>query len=302
MDNFLLINFKLNRELDTFVQENIYNYDITGFEIDDPLEKRQLLLEMPEWEMTDMTFEDEGNISYGVYFTDDSSGCDEAAKMIAFFEKKIQGFSYEENKIDNSNWEEEWKKTYTSFPIGDRIWIKPSWEEDTVDNKIVIEIEPKTAFGTGTHETTSLCMEYVENEDFSGKRILDIGCGSGILSILASKLGADHIDACDIDEFALENAIDNSRINGVNNVDVFYSNLFSAVDGKYDLIFANILAEILVVMLDEAQDHLNKGGRLILSGIILEKVELVRDKLKEKGFNIEDEIVKGEWALIAACK
>lgn len=300
MDDFLLISFKLKRELDQMVQSSIYNFDITGFEVDDPVEKKQLLEEMPEWELTDIKIEDDGFISYKVFFVDDLKGEEAMNQVIIFLQSLVPDFEYDFEYIDNSNWEDEWKKSYSAFPIGKKIWIKPSWEEKVPEDKIVIEIEPKMAFGTGEHETTSLVMEYVEDMDMTGKDVLDIGCGSGILSILASRLGASHIDACDIDQLALDNAKDNTRINKAKNVEVFYSDLLSQAKGPYDLIFANIIAEILVKMLEDVDDYLKEDGMLVLSGMILEKVDLVKDKLLEKGFKIVDKIEKGEWALLAA--
>ncbi len=300
MKDFLLISFRLKRELDETVQNAIYNFDITGFEVDDPIEKRELLAKLPEWEISEIEVKDDGYINYKVFFEDDDQGENAMNQVVIFLKSLIPDFSYDFEYIDNSNWEDEWKKSYTSFPIGDKVWIKPSWEEGAPEDKIVIEIDPKMAFGTGTHETTSLCIEYAQNLDLKGKRVLDIGCGSGILSILASKLGASSIDACDIDQFALDNAKENTKINHAENVKVFYSDLFSAVEGKYDLIFANILAEILLEMIDQAQAYLNDGGVLVLSGIILEKKDLVKERLLAKGFKLVEEIEKGEWALLVA--
>lgn len=300
MKDFLLISFRLKRELDETVQNAIYNFDITGFEVDDPIEKRELLAKLPEWEISEIEVKDDGYINYKVFFEDDDQGENAMNQVVIFLKSLIPDFSYDFEYIDNSNWEDEWKKSYTSFPIGDKVWIKPSWEEGAPEDKIVIEIDPKMAFGTGTHETTSLCIEYAQNLDLKGKRALDIGCGSGILSILASKLGASSIDACDIDQFALDNAKENTKINHAENVKVFYSDLFSAVEGKYDLIFANILAEILLEMIDQAQAYLNDGGVLVLSGIILEKKDLVKERLLAKGFKLVEEIEKGEWALLVA--
>ena len=300
MKDFLLISFRLKRELDETVQNAIYNFDITGFEVDDPIEKRELLAKLPEWEISEIEVKDDGYINYKVFFEDDAQGENAMNQVVIFLKSLIPDFSYDFEYIDNSNWEDEWKKSYTSFPIGDKVWIKPSWEEGAPEDKIVIEIDPKMAFGTGTHETTSLCIEYAQNLDLKGKRVLDIGCGSGILSILASKLGASSIDACDIDQFALDNAKENTKINHAENVKVFYSDLFSAVEGKYDLIFANILAEILLEMIDQAQAYLNDGGVLVLSGIILEKKDLVKERLLAKGFKLVEEIEKGEWALLVA--
>lgn len=302
MDDFLLISFKLKRELDNIVQNSIYNFDITGFEVDDPVEKKELLTQTPEWELSDIEIKDDGYIKYKVFFVDDEKGEKAMNEVIIFLKSIDPNFNYEFEYIDNSNWEDEWKKTYTSFPIGDKVWIKPSWEQDATSDKIVIEIDPKMAFGTGTHETTSLCIEYAQNLNLQSKKILDIGCGSGILSILASKMGASQVDACDIDELAIENAIDNIKINKVKDVNVFYSDLFSQVDGKYDVIFANILAEILLEMIDKSFDYLNDRGMLILSGIILEKKDLVKNRLIEKGYTIKNEIEKGEWALLVALK
>lgn len=302
MDDFLMLSFRLDRQMKDFVENSIYNFDIAGFEVDDPVEKRELLAQSPEWDLADLPLDDDGNISYKVFFTDDEKGEKTLNEFVIFFSTGIPGFEYDFKYIDNSNWEDEWKKSYKSFPIGNKIWIKPSWEEEIPAGKICIEIEPKMAFGTGTHETTSLCMSYVENWNLAEKRVLDIGCGSAILSILAKKLGAKEVDACDIDPLAIENAKDNCKINGVEDVNVFYSDLFSEVEGVYDLIFANILAEIIMTMLDEVDDRLNQGGKMILSGIITSKAQMVIDKLEEKGFEILDHLEKGEWALIACRK
>lgn len=299
MENFLLLTFKLERKYKDLIQYNIYDYENIGFEVDDPIEKRQILSNMPEWEISEIKIEDENIISYGVYFEDSESGQIELDRLVSFLNERIPNFKFEKLIIDNSNWEEEWKKSYKGFEIGNKIYVKPSWEEANVDDKIIIEIDPKMAFGTGTHETTSLCMEYVENQDFSDKKVLDIGCGSGILSILAKKLNAKKVDACDIDEIAVSSAKENAKINDVS-INVFESNLFSNVKDKYDTIFANILAEIIVEMLNDVKSYLNEDGIIVLSGIIKEREELVVSKLKEIDFEIFDTKYKNEWVLISA--
>lgn len=300
MNDFLLIKFSLDRKFDDFIQNSIYNYNIIGFEVDDPREKLKLIENLPAWEVSDLKIVDDGKIKYGVYFTKDDEGKAELDRLVEFLENSVSDFKYSFEHIDNSNWEDEWKKSYTSFEIGNRILVTPSWEDIHETDRVVIEIDPKMAFGTGTHETTALCMEYVENEDLTGKRILDIGCGSGILSILASKLGAKSVDACDIDPIALESANENIKINNTSNVSVFYSDLLSEVEGKYDVIFANILAEIIVILLEDVDKYLEKNGILILSGIINPNAHLVIEKLKEINYDIVDGIVDGEWTLISA--
>lgn len=299
MESYLLLKFTLDRKFDDFIQSNIYNFENIGFEVDDPIEKQNLLLELPEWEISDIKVVDNGTISYGVYFEESDLGKSELERLRTFLTENIENFKSEELFIDNSNWEEEWKKSYKSFNIGNKIFIKPSWEERPETERIVIEIDPKMAFGTGTHETTSMCMEYVEDDDFTGKNILDMGCGSGILSILAKKLNANQVDACDIDEIAISSTNENSVINNVE-LNAFVSDLFSNVKNKYDVIFANILAEIIVVMLDDVDKYLNENGILILSGIIKEKEQLVKEKLEATGFKVIDTKYKNDWVLISA--
>lgn len=302
MDNFLLINFKAHRKYDDFIQSTIYNFDIIGFEIDDPIEKMELIKNLPEWEVSDLVFDDLDTISYGVYFSDDEKGIKQSKNLLDNLFQKIKNLQYESKIIDNSNWEEEWKKSYTSFTIGEKILVKPSWEDVNTNREYVIEIDPKMAFGTGTHETTSLCMEYVENMNFKDKSILDIGCGTGILSILSSKLGALEVDACDIDELAIESTKENSEINNVKNVKSFYSNLFSDTQGEYDIIFANILAEILVEMLKDAKNYLTDNGKIIMSGIVEGREKIVEEAIEKYGFKLIDKIKKNEWYLLVVEK
>lgn len=299
MDKFTKISFKVNRKENEIIEANIYDYQNLGIEIEDPEEMRQLLSELPEWELTDMEINQNENIKYSVFFESNEEGKEELNRFIEFLENNISDIEYSIEEIDNSNWEDEWKKSYKSFEIGHNILIKPSWEEAEETDRIIIEIDPKMAFGTGTHETTSLIMEAVELFDLDGLDIIDIGCGSGILSILAKKLGAKNVDACDIDEIAIESAKENSRINNVE-INPFLSNLFSNVKGKYDIIFANILAEILVDAIKGADEYLKEDGIIFLSGIIREKEELILLNLEKYDYQVIDIIRKGEWTLISA--
>lgn len=299
MDNYYLIKFKLDRKYDEFMQLKIFDFNTIGFEIDDPIEKKAILRELPEWDISEIELIDEKYISYGVYFEDSIKGLQELDRFVDFMNRNIEDFQYKKQLIDNSNWEEEWKKSYTSFEIGNKILVKPSWEENVETNRIIIEIDPKMAFGTGTHETTSMCMEYVEKINMKDMDILDIGCGSGILSILAKKLNAKNVDACDIDQVAIESTLENADINKVK-VNAFISDLFSNVDKNYDIIFANILAEILVKMLSEANKYLKYTGLLVLSGIIREKEKLVLEALKDNNFEVVDKVYKNDWVLLSA--
>lgn len=299
MDNYYLIKFKLDRKYDEFMQLKIFDFNTIGFEVDDPIEKKNILSELPEWDISELDLIDEKYILYGVYFEDSQEGLNEMNRFIDFMNKNIENLEYQKELIDNSNWEEEWKKTYKSFEVGEKILVKPSWEENVNTDKIIIEIDPKMAFGTGTHETTSMCMEYVEDFDMSNLDVLDIGCGSGILSILSKKLNAKNVDSCDIDQIAIDSTIENANINNVE-INAFISDLFSNVDKNYDIIFANILAEILVKMLSEANKYLKYTGLLVLSGIIREKEKLVLEALKDNNFEVVDKVYKNDWVLLSA--
>lgn len=299
MDNYILLNFSLSKEENKSFEYKIYDFDNIGFSVDDPEEKLEILSALPEWETSDLVIDEDARINYEVYFEDSDKGIEDREKLKGYLFKEFPSIEFIEKKIDNSNWEDEWKKTYKSFNIGDKILIKPSWEEDIDTDRIVIEIEPKMAFGSGTHETTSMCMEYVEDKDLSGMDILDIGCGSGILSILAKKLGAKNVLACDIDPIAVSSTIDNAKINKVD-LQAKESNLFDNIEGEYDLIFANILAEILVDMIRQSKDYIKKSGILVLSGIINEKADMVKEALLENAYEILDQREKGEWTLLVA--
>ena len=303
MENqFILVEAIMDRSYRDYIDQLIYDYDFVGMEIEDSDDIKEYLDHMKDWEITDLEYEKKDRIRIKIYFNQDQEGRKEAERFKKNLLESIEGLEILEEDVDNSNWEEEWKKSYQSFEIGKNIIIKPSWEDLDKRDKMIIEIDPKMAFGTGSHETTSMCMEYIEDEDLEGKKILDIGCGSGILSILASKLGADSIDAVDIDEYALASTKDNARINGVDNIEVFYSDLFSHAEGSYHIIFANILAEILVDMIDQSQDHLEEGGLLVLSGIIREREDLVVQALERNDYSLIDKKYKGDWVLLVAQK
>jgi ribosomal protein L11 methyltransferase len=205
--------------------------------------------------------------------------------------------------VDDEAWKDKWKQDFGILHIGKNFVIKPSWENyEPKQGEIVIEIDPGLAFGTGLHETTSLCLELMEKYLFSDCNVLDIGTGSGILSIAAAKLGAKKVVAVDLDPLAVEAASNNVIDNGVQDkVSIIEGNLTDDVNGKFDIVFANILAEAILKLIPSMHSVLNEG-LFISSGIVEEKKDKVIEALKNAGYQIIEVLIKNEWCAICAKK
>ncbi len=209
----------------------------------------------------------------------------------------------ETKEVHEEDWSENWKQYYKPTKIGHRVVIKPEWEEyEAAGDELVLVMNPGMAFGTGTHETTRMCLEAIEKEIQTGDQVLDIGCGSGILSILAAKLGAGKVIAVDLDEVAVSVAKENVLMNEVDGiVEVHYGNLMETIDPKEeqgDLIVINIIADVIIAMGPSLSRYVKPEGKLILSGIILEKIKDVKKAMEKEGFQILREIQQGEWAAL----
>jgi len=202
----------------------------------------------------------------------------------------------------NDDWKQKWKEGFKKIKITDDILIKPSWDENKYNEKIQVKIDPGMAFGTGTHGTTSLSIKMIEKYLKKDDKVLDVGCGSGILSIVASKLNAKEIVAIDIDEEAIKASKENFIMNGVNNVELLIGNLKDLYFKKVDLLVANILSEILIMLIKDIVNVLDENSIFISSGIIIEKVDLIKETYIENGLEIIDENRDGDWAVIVAKK
>lgn len=205
--------------------------------------------------------------------------------------------------VQDEDWENEWKKYYKTFQLTDKVVIKPSWEKCEINDKIIVELDPGMAFGTGTHETTKMCSilgeKYVKKDDL----VLDVGCGSGILSIIASKLGAKDITAVDIDEVAVRVAKENCQINNIKNINVMAGTIESIKCEEVDIIFANIIADVIIYIKKFIPNLLKKSGKVIVSGIIKERKQDVIDAFEDENFVIFDELEMGEWvAMVFKCQ
>lgn len=215
------------------------------------------------------------------------------------FQNENTEFMYEiyTAKCNDEDWQDEWKKYFHTVNITNNIVIKPSWDEyEPESNEIVIEIDPGLAFGTGTHETTSLCVEFLEKYVKGKEKLLDIGCGSGILMLIGKKLGVKKVVGIDIDEKVRDVVLENFSKNGINDdFEVIIGNLVDDVNGKYDLVVSNILVDVLEKLLEDIEKILEKGATVIFSGILNEKEEAFVKKAENYNLKQIDRREKNNW-------
>lgn len=215
-----------------------------------------------------------------------------------------QNFQYtlQFKDVDEEDWAESWKSFFYPEAITPNLVVKPTWRDYTPQpGQQVIEIDPGMAFGTGTHPTTALCVQLLEQSVRPGHRVLDIGTGSGILLIAADKLGAAHLTGVDLDPVAVTIARQNIVLNGIapDRFRLACGHLIDAVTGTYDIVVANILAEVILELLEQVTATLEPNGRFICSGIIQAYRDKVAQKMAACGFEIEEILECGEWVALA---
>ncbi|SKC79655.1 50S ribosomal protein L11 methyltransferase [Maledivibacter halophilus] len=306
------ITIKTTSEYVEAVCNILYDVGVGGVVIEDP---KDLIINMKEetsWDYFDIDSLDidyEGAVVKG--YLPESQDLPDKIELI---KQNVHNLSMEnENSEPNQvtiaevyeeDWANSWKKYYKPKKIGNKIVVKPSWEDYMPkENEKIIELDPGMAFGTGTHETTTMCIRLLEKYIRQGNTVYDIGCGSGILSIAAAKLEAGKVVAVDIDETACKVSRSNVKMNSVQDiVEIKNGNLMDVVKGKADIIVANIIAEIIIILANDIRKFMKDDSIFIASGIILDKVDEVVLALKENGLGILHVEKLGEWAAIVSKK
>ena len=286
-----------------------YGRDCKGVAIEDPediLGREQGPL---TWDFADINvLEHKGKFAVVKGYFSEEDNIDE---IIAYINKKVEeikslGIDVGEGKVEfekmyEEDWANNWKKYYKPSKVGEKIVVKPIWEEYEVkDEELVVELDPGMAFGTGEHETTRMCIQALEKYVQKDSTLFDVGCGSGILAIAAAKLGAKLAVGVDLDPVAVESAKENVGFNNIDNIEILHGNLIEVIDGKADIVVANIIAEIICILTEDVSRVIKPNGYFITSGIIHDRVEMVTNKLEECGFEVVKVNKDGEWNCIIA--
>lgn len=230
---------------------------------------------------------------------------DNPAEATAFLEERFRAenisFRILTDKCDVEGCLDNWKKYFYPIEIGEKLLIRPVWRDDyEPKGRTVLHLEPGIAFGTGTHETTRLCLEALEKYVNDGARVLDVGCGSGILAVASLLLGAKSAIGIDIDELAVKSSIENAERNGVSErYTAIHGNLADEVMGTYDIITANIVADAIIMLSDDIEKHMHKDTVYIMSGIIDSRLEDVLSALPKTLKIIETRTEKGWYCLVS---
>ncbi len=301
------------------VSGRLYQLGITGLEIEDERDFKDFLENNRQyWDYVDedLIKEKEGETKVKTYVSDDAAGRE---LMLAIKSTMLELKSLDENgefgrleiEADNmteEDWANNWRQYFHPIAIGERIMIKPEWEElSEPTDRIVFNIEPGMSFGTGSHYTTQLCLEALEQYVKPGVKMLDLGCGSGILSIISLLLGADKAVAVDIDPNAVDTAYQNAARNGVDKekYTVLAGNVVADADiqaeiskNKYEVVAANIVADVIIGLAPKAREYMKENGVFITSGIIEDRIDDVKEALIQNGFEIVKINQRKDWASI----
>lgn len=308
---------KTTTEAEDVVCSSLMDLGIQGVEVEDKIpltqrEKEQMFVDiLPEIDVDD-------GVAYISFYLEEDEDKEKMLQAVREELKEIGTYvnvgsmEIEESQTEDVDWVNNWKQYFHQFTIDD-VLIIPSWEDvqPEDEDKMIIHIDPGTAFGTGMHETTQLCIRQIKKYVTEDTEILDVGCGSGILGMLALKFGAKHSTGTDLDPCAIDATHENMDVNGISR-DQYRVMIGNIIDDKevqdqvgydrYDIVAANILADVLVPLTPVILNHLKTGGIYITSGIIEEKEETVVEAVKAAGLEVLEVNHQGEWVSVTARK
>ena len=233
------------------------------------------------------------------------SECDNAAEALGFLKERLTaegiGYKVEAVGVNDTDWNENWKKYFHATEIGEKLAIVPSWEKyDNKDNRTILQIDPGAAFGTGTHATTSLCLDMLQSYVDDNTEMLDIGCGSGILAVASVLFGAKTAVGVDIDAQSVKTAKENAEINSVTDKTEFIvGDLAEKVRGKFSVVCANIVADVVIRLLENVKNYMEADAVLIVSGIIDLRENDVLNAAEKQGFTVIEKRYKDNWCAFA---
>ena len=308
---------KTTTQAEDIVSSMLMDLGIQGVEIEDKIplsqsDKEQMFVDiLPEAEPDD-------GVAYLSFYLEEEDDKEQILGQVIKELKQMSAYVdvgeclIEESQTEDVDWVNNWKQYFHQFYVDD-ILIIPSWEDVKPEDegKMIIHIDPGTAFGTGMHETTQLCIRQIKKYVTDTTRILDVGCGSGILGMLALKFGADYSVGTDLDPCAIDATHENMKENGVSKdrYEVMIGNIINDKEiqdrvgyEKYDIVAANILADVLVALTPVIVNQLKPGGIYITSGIIDDKEEVVKQAVSDAGLELLDVTCQGEWVCVTARK
>ena len=309
MNNFIELTISTTHIGGDLISDLLWDYTDSGVVISDVEDVIALAKDGRAWDYADSSiFSADKTVLVKAYFPKTS-----ASQTIREVEQKLLQMKKEspldlgsletiKREIDGDLWREQWKEHFKPIKMG-KIVIVPEWIDYTAsEGELKVLLDSNMAFGTGEHETTSMCVQFLEKFVKADDVVLDVGCGSGILGISASKLGAKNVVMTDIDECAITATKHNMELNGITNASVMLKNLLDDTTVKGNVIVCNIMADVLIAFAPYIANNLLDKGIIILSGILVEKLEQVKQAYLSNGFAFVEQNVKGEWSALVLRK
>ncbi len=305
MNEYTELTINTTHEGSELISDLLWNYTTEGLSVSDIEDVIALQKEGKSWDYADDDiFKADKTVVIKAYIKKE-----QAAEKIGEIEKELLSLKSKsplnlgtletrKKDVDGDLWREQWKEHFKPIPINGVV-IVPDWIKYTPqENEKVVKIGSNMAFGTGEHETTSMCVEFLQKYVTENDTVIDVGCGSGILGITASKLGAKQVLMTDIDECAITASCENVELNGVKNAEVLLKNLLDDTTLKGDVLVCNIMAEVLITFSENIGKNLKGKGIIILSGILNDRLERVKEAYVKNGFDYVEHKTKGEWSAL----